>query len=75
MKNWHNRQVSAQLWPPRELATLQSANLHEVHDFTESDCEALASMAEQAERRAWRAEEEVASLKAENDDAKQASIF
>ena len=59
-----------------ELATLQSANLNaEVHDFTESDCEALAEMAEQAERRAWRAEEEVASLKAESDDAKQKVNF
>eukprot|EP00435_Cladocopium_sp_Y103_P022730 s616_g5.t1 len=58
-----------------ELATLQSANLHEVHDFTESDCEALAEMAEQAERRAWRAEEEVVSLRAESDDAKQKVNF
>ena len=58
-----------------ELATLQSANVHEIHDFTESDCEALAEMAEQAERRAWRAEEEVVSLKAESDDAKQKVNF
>ena len=57
-----------------ELLTLRSANV-ETHDFTESDCEALAEMAEQAERRAWRAEEEVASLKAESQDAKHKVEF
>lgn len=54
-----------------ELATLKAVE----NDFTESDCEALAEMAAQAERRASDAEEKVAVLKTESEDAKQKVDF
>ena len=55
-----------------ELAALRAASSTSLDiNVADSDCEVLAEMAEQAERRAQNAEEDVAALKAQSSDAKR----
>lgn len=54
-----------------ELAALRAASSRSLDNVADSDCDVLAEMAEQAERRAQNAEEDVEALKRQSFDAKR----
>lgn len=54
-----------------ELAALRAASSSSDINVADSDCDILAKMAEQAERRAQNAEEDVEALKRQSSDAKR----